>query len=53
MLIKPYFVFKKTRVRGLVKNSCKTYIIQGLANRFVPRRQFSCSVNDGMLLQDT
>ncbi len=43
-VIKQQFGFQKTRLRGLVKNSCKINVIAALANLFLARRQLLAAV---------
>jgi len=42
-VIKQQFGFKKTRLRGMLKNSCKVNVLAALSNLFMARRGLLCS----------
>ena len=42
-VIKQQFGFQKTRLRGMLKNSCKVNVLAALSNLFMARRRLLCS----------
>ena len=42
-VIKQQFGFQKTRLRGMLKNSCKVNVLAALSNLFMERRRLLCS----------
>jgi IS5 family transposase len=42
-VIKQQFDFQKTRLRGMLKNSCKVIVLAALSNLFMARRRLLCS----------
>lgn len=41
-VIKQQFGFRKTRLRGMVKNRCQVNVLAALTNLFPVRHQFLC-----------
>ncbi len=41
-VIKQQFGFQKTRLRGMLKNSCKVNVLAALSNLFMARRRLLC-----------
>jgi transposase, IS5 family len=41
-VIKRQFGFQKTRLRGMLKNSCKDNVLAALANLFMVRQELLC-----------
>ena len=41
-MIKGQFGFQKTRLRGMLKNSCKVNVLAALANLFIARHLLLC-----------
>ena len=41
-MIKGQFGFQKTRLRGMLKNSCKVNVLAALANLFMARHLLLC-----------
>jgi IS5 family transposase len=41
-VIKGQFGFQKSRLRGMLKNSCKVNVLAALANLFMARHQLPC-----------
>jgi IS5 family transposase len=42
-VIKQQFCFKKTRLRGMLKDRCKVNVLAALSNPFMARRRLLCS----------
>jgi IS5 family transposase len=41
-VIKRQFGFQKTRLRGMLKNSCKVKVLAALSNLFMARHELLC-----------